>query len=145
MQINPYFNFPGNTEEVLNFYKSVLGGEVPMIVRYKETGEASKLPAEDLDKIMHMGLQLPNGLIIMATDYTSERLASHQPGNNFHLSISVSSKEEADSVFNGLSAGGSIMVPMRMEFWGAYFGMFTDKFGIQWMVNFDEKFSEQVK
>ena len=138
MTINPYLNFPGNTEEAFNFYKSVLGGEFPFLQRFKDTPEADKISPEDANKIMHVSLPVGNGNMIMATDALESMGQKLTPGNNFYLCISADSKEEADKLFNGLSQGGQLTMPMADMFWGAYFGMFTDKFGIQWMVSYDK-------
>ncbi len=135
--VNPYLNILGNTEEAFNFYKSVFGGEFVMIQRFKETPEADKLPAEDQDKIMHIGLPLGNGTVLMGTDALESMGHTVTMGTNFSLSIGADSKEEAEKIFNGLAEGGEIEMPMQDTFWGAYFGMTADKFGIKWMVNYD--------
>jgi len=135
--INPYLNFPGNTEEAFNFYKSVFGGEFITLQRFKETPEAGKVPANEQDKIMHIALPIGNGNILMATDALESMGQTLTPGNNFSIAIQAESEEEADKLFNGISAGGQVTVPLEKAFWGAYFGMCTDKFGIQWMVNYD--------
>jgi len=139
MTINPYLNFPGNTEEAFNFYKSVLGGEFPFLQRFKDTPEADKISPEDANKIMHVSLPVGNGNMIMATDALESMGQKLTPGNNFYLCISADSKEEADKLFKGLSDGGQVYMPMNKTFWGAYFGMLTDKFGINWMINFQNK------
>ncbi|MEX0720046.1 MAG: VOC family protein [Balneolaceae bacterium] len=136
--INPYLNFPGNTEEAFNFYKSVFGGDfVGGVFRFRDTPEADKLPENEKDKVMHMALPIGNGNMLMATDALESMGQKVEPGNNYYISIQTESKEEADKLFNGLSAGGKIEVEMQDESWGDYFGMFTDKFGIKWMVNYD--------
>lgn len=136
--INPYLNFEGNTEEAFNFYKSVFGGEFVSIQRFKDTPEGDKVPAEDRDKLMHIALPIGNGIVLMGTDALESMGHKLIPGNNYHLSVSTESQDEADKLFNGLSEGGKIMVPIQKMFWGAYFGMFTDKYGTQWMVSYDE-------
>jgi PhnB protein len=135
--INPYLNFPGNTEEAFNFYKSVFGGEFMALQRFKDTPEADKLPAGDQEKIMHVALPIGRGNILMATDALESMGQTLNMGNNFSLTINVDSKDEADNLFISLSAGGKVTMPLQDAFWGAYFGMLTDKFGIQWMVNYD--------
>jgi PhnB protein len=135
--INPYLNFPGQTEEAFNFYKSIFGGEFITLQRFRDTPEADKVPPAAKDKIMHVSLPIGNGNILMGTDALEELGHPVTIGNNFQLSISVESEVEAEKFFNSLSAGGKITVPLEKTFWGAYFGMFTDKFGIQWMVNYD--------
>ena len=135
--LNPYLNFNGNAEEAFNFYKSAFGGEFTMIQRYKDTPDGNKMPADEQDKIMHISLPIGKGNILMATDAVGSMGQGLIAGNNFHLSLTTESKEETDKLFNALSAGGKIKMPLEKTFWNAYFGMFTDKFGIQWMVNYD--------
>ncbi|WP_423146700.1 VOC family protein [Rubrolithibacter danxiaensis] len=135
--INPYVNFPGNTEKAFNFYKSVFGGEFLAVIRFKDTPEAARVPEDEKNKIMHIALPIGNN-ILMATDALESMGHTINSGNNYHISISPESKEEAIRLFNELSEGGIVHVPIEKMFWG-YFGMFTDKFGIQWMVNYDEK------
>ena len=136
--INPYLNFPGNTEEAFNFYRSVFGGEFTIVMRYKDMPEGSdNLSAEDREKLMHISLPIGNGNILMGTDAMGSMGQSLTVGNNFVLSISTKSEAETDKIFNGLSAGGQVTMPLQQTFWSPYFGMLTDKFGIQWMVNYD--------
>ncbi len=135
--LNPYLNFNGNTEEAFNFYKSVFGGEFVMLQRFKDTPEAEKLSPADQEKIMHVALPIGKGNILMATDALESMGQKLISGNNFYLSLQAESKAEAERLFNGLSAGGKIELALQDVFWGAYFGMFADRFGIQWMVNYD--------
>jgi PhnB protein len=135
--VNPYLNFSGNTEEAFNFYKSVFGTEFSALVRFKDSPAGDKMPADVQEKIMHMALPVGNGNTLMATDMIESMGQILKPGNNFSLSITPESEEEAHKFFYGLSAGGNIESPFKKEFWGAYFGMFTDKFGIRWMINYD--------
>lgn len=135
--VNPYLNFPGNTEEAFTFYKSVFGGEFTALQRFNETPMAKDFSAEDGAKIMHVRLPLGNGIDLMATDALESMGQKMVAGNNFSISLQVESKEEADKLFNGLSEGGKIEMPIADAFWGSYFGAFTDKFGIQWMVNYE--------
>jgi uncharacterized glyoxalase superfamily protein PhnB/uncharacterized protein YndB with AHSA1/START domain len=137
-KVNPYLNFAGNTEEAFLFYKSVFGGEFLALQRFKDTPEAGKIPENEQDKIMHVALPIGNGNILMATDALESMGQKLTVGNNFSLSVDAESKEEADRLFNKLSEGGKPTMPMEQTFWGAYFGMLTDRFGIQWMVSFDE-------
>lgn len=139
-RFNPYLNFNGNTEEAFNFYKSVFGGEFVVLQRFKDTPEADKVSAEDADKIMHVALPLGKDTILMATDALESMGQKLVVGNNFSISIGTDTKEEADRLFNELSAGGLIDMPLEDTFWGDYFGAFTDQFGIQWMVNYNEKY-----
>ncbi|MFV8338230.1 VOC family protein [Flavobacterium sp. LB3P21] len=138
--INPYLVFNGNCEEAFLFYKSVFGGEFPYIGKFKDMPPAEGNPVlseADGNKIMHVSLPIGDGTILMGSDSNS---ASGEVifGQNISISINTNSKEEADKLFNGLSVGGTVTMPMSQTFWGAYFGMFADKFGIGWMVNFDE-------
>jgi len=136
MTINPYLNFPGTTEQAFNFYKSVFGGEFTVLQRFKETPDGDKLSAELQQQIMHVSLPIAPGYILMATDAPAEMGFSLKQGNNYYIAISPDSKEEATRLFNGLSAGGKIEMELQDTFWGAYYGSFTDKFGIGWMVNY---------
>ncbi|RYD58589.1 MAG: VOC family protein [Sphingobacteriales bacterium] len=138
--INPYLNFMGNTEQAFNFYRSVFGGEFLSLQRFKDTPEADKLPAEDQDKIMHIALPIGNGDILMATDALESMGQRLNKGNNFYIAVNAVSKEEADHLYRGLSEDGSIEMPIQHAFWGAYFGMFSDKFGVQWMISFDPSY-----
>lgn len=135
--VNPYLNFNGTTEEAFNFYKSVFGGEFITLQRFNDTPEADRVPAKDRNKIMHVALPIGKGNILMGTDALESMGHPLTVGNNFYMSISADSEKEADKYFYALSAGGRITVPIEKAFWGAYFGMFTDKFGIQWMINYD--------
>ena len=138
--VNPYLNFPGNAEEAFNFYKSVFGGEFAMVQRFKDTPEADRVPEDLKEKLMHIALPIGKGNVLMATDALESMGHKVTAGTNFHLSISADSEEEANKLFAGLSAGGIVTVPLAKMFWGAYFGMCTDKFGIQWMVSHDPNY-----
>lgn len=135
--LNPYLNFPGNTEEAFNFYKSVFGGDfVGGINRFKDTPESDKIPDNEKNKVMHVALPVGKGNTLMATDALESMGQKVNAGNNIYLSLEAESKEEAEKLFNGLSAGGKVTMPLDDAFWGAYFGMLTDKFRIHWMVNY---------
>ena len=138
--VNVYLTFNGNCLEAFNFYKSVFGGEFPYIGYYKDMpSEGGKpLAPEDADKIMHVSLPISQETMLMGSDTGGEWAASFAQGNNFSLSISTDSKESADRLFDGLSAGGQVTMPMNKTFWGDYFGMFSDQFGINWMISFNE-------
>jgi PhnB protein len=133
---NPYLNFPGNTEEAFKFYKSVFGGEFSNLTRFKDTPESAKLPPSEKEKIMHISLPIGKGNILMATDALESMGHKVAAGNNFSISIETESKEEAKKYFNGLSVGGKTEQPLQDTFWGAYFGMTVDKFGIHWMISY---------
>jgi len=139
--VNPYLTFQGNCEEAFTFYKSVFGGEYLYIGKFKDMPTAENcapISAEEGEKIMHVSLPISKETILMGSDSSEAFGHSTVIGNNFSISINTDSAEEADKLFNGLSAGGTVSMPMDNTFWGAYFGMFTDKFGINWMINFDE-------
>jgi PhnB protein len=135
--VNSYLNFNGNTEEAFNFYKSVFGGEFSFIQRFKDTPDGDKLSPAEKEKIMHVALPIGKNSSIMATDTLESMGHKAVPGTNFSIAVMPDSEEEANKIFKGLSAGGHVVVPLEKASWGALFGMFTDKFGIQWMVNYD--------
>jgi PhnB protein len=137
--LNPYLNFAGNTEAAFNFYRSVFGGDFLNLQRFKETPEADRVPAKEKDMIMHVALPVGKGNALMATDALESMGHKVTFGNNVQLSLEADSKEEADKLFKGLSEGGKVTVPIADAFWGAYFGMLVDKFGVQWMVNYTYK------
>ena len=139
--VNPYLIFNGNCEEAFLFYKSVFGGEFSFIGKFKdmpagEPGSCPEVSEKDANRIMHVSLPIGD-TILMGSD-SNEQSGDVAFGANFSVSINVESAGEGDRIFNGLSAGGDIYMPMGKTFWGAYFGMFKDKFGVSWMVNFDE-------
>ena len=137
--INPYLIFNGNCEEAFLFYKSVFGGEFPYIGKFKDmpAGENTpELSAEEANRIMHVCLPIGE-TVLMGSDSNSAS-GDVAFGSNVAISINVDSHAEADRIFNGLSAGGDPQMPMNDTFWGAYFGMLVDKFGVHWMVNFDK-------
>jgi PhnB protein len=138
-QINPYINFNGNAEEAFTFYKSVFGGEFAKIMRFKDLASAEFPVAEsEADKIMHIALPIGKN-ILMANDVPEILGRVNENENRSKISISAESKEEADKLFNGLSAGGQIEMPIEDSPWGSYFGMFRDKYGIEWTVDFDPR------
>lgn len=138
--VNVYLTFNGNCREAFDFYKSVFGGEYPYVGTFGEMppADGKEIPEEDKNKIMHITLPISGETMLLGSDTGGEWGSRHQQGNNFSISINADSKEEADRLFNGLSAGGTVTMTMEDTFWGAYFGMFTDQFGINWMVNYDD-------
>ncbi|HZE71661.1 MAG TPA: VOC family protein [Pyrinomonadaceae bacterium] len=136
--ISPYLNFNGNTEDAFNFYKSVFGGEFLAVMRFKDNAECGKVSEADKERIMHIALPIGNGNVLMATDALESMGQKVTLGNNFYIALAPESKEEAERLFNGLSAGGKIEMPLQDMFWGAYYGSFADKFGVQWMVNYSK-------
>lgn len=137
--INPHINFNGNAEEAFLFYKSVFGGEFSRIVRFKElSGPDFPVQEKEADKIMHIALPIGTS-VLMANDVPEIMGRTNENENRSKIVISAESKEEADKLFNGLSAGGQIEMPIDDSPWGSYFGMFRDKYGIEWMVEYDGK------
>lgn len=137
--INPHINFNGNTEEAFDFYKSIFGGEFSKIMRFNELSSPQYPIAEkDADKIMHIALPIGKNLL-MGNDVPEGMGTVNENENRSKIVISAESREEADRLFNGLSSGGNIEVPISDSPWGTYFGMFRDKFGIEWMVDFDPR------
>jgi PhnB protein len=142
--INPYINFNGNAEEAFNFYRSVFGGEFARVMRFKDLSNAEFPVAEnEANKIMHIALPI-GGNILMGNDVPEFMGRVDENENRSKISISAESREEADSLFNGLSAGGNIEMPIGDSPWGSYFGMFRDKFGIEWMVDFDPNYKAKM-
>ena len=136
---NTYLNFNGNCEEAFNFYKSVFGGEFTFMGRFGDMppGDGYTIPDSDKNKIMHVSLPIGSS-ILMGSDTGGDWAPTFVQGNNFSISVSADSKEEADKIFNALAEGGNITMPMENTFWGDYFGMCTDKFGVNWMMSFNE-------
>ena len=134
--INPYLTFNGNCEEAFEFYKSVFGGAFATVMRM---GEAEGMPVSEAskNKVMHVALPIGDTAMLMGSDTMEGFGPPFNAGNNFSVAVGPKSKEEADKLYNGLAAGGTQTMPMADAFWGAYFGMLVDKFGIQWMINFD--------
>ena len=143
-QINPHINFNGNAEEAFTFYKSVFGGEFAKVIRLKDLASPEFPVAEkDENKIMHIALPIGKSNMLMANDVPEFLGQVNENENRSKISISAESKVEADKLFNGLSAGGKIEMPIANSPWGSYFGMFRDKYGIEWMVDFDPKYNGQ--
>ena len=131
-----YLHFNGNSEAAFSFYKSVFGGEFLAVQRYKDIPGGDKMSAEEREKMVHISLKMGPNTTLMASD----NLASHEnelvTGNNYHICIQADNEKEADKLFQALSKDGKIEMPMNKTFWGSYFGMCQDKFGILWMINF---------
>jgi len=139
-----YLNFPRNTEEVFNFYKTVFGGEFSGggVARLGDFSPAEGMPAlaeEDKHLIMHIELPIVGGHILMGTDAPESMGFKVNFGNNIYLNLDPDTKAETKRLFDALSEGGTISMDLQDMFWGAYYGSCTDKFGIQWMFNFTEK------
>ena len=135
-KIHPYLNFAGNAEEAFNFYKSVFGGEFTGLYRFGDMPmEGVTISDEEQSKIMHVSLPLGDGEVLMASDALESMGQKLVQGNNAYISIHPDTREEADRLFNALSAGGTIEMPIEDQMWGDYYGAFKDRFGVQWMVN----------
>ena len=137
--INPHINFNGNAEEAFTFYRSVFGGEFAKIVRFKDiAGPEFPIAEKEAHKIMHIALPIgPN--VLIANDVPESLGRTNENENRSKISISAESREEADKLYHGLSAGGQIEAPIGDSPWGSYFGCFRDKYGIEWIVAFDPK------
>jgi PhnB protein len=134
--INVYINFNGNAEEAFTFYKSVFGGEFTRVARFKDLASPEFPVAEsDAEKIMHIALPIGTN-VLMGNDVPESMGRTNENENRSKISINCDSKEEADKLFNGLSEGGNVEFPIGDSPWGSYFGMFRDKYGIEWMVDF---------
>ena len=142
--INPHINFNGNAEEAFTFYKSVFGGDFSRITRFKDMSSPEfQVADKEANKIMHIALPIGKN-ILMANDVPESLGRVDENENRSKISISAESREEADKLFNGLSVGGQIEMPIADSPWGSYFGMFRDKFGIEWMVDFDSKYNGKI-
>ncbi|WP_419801596.1 VOC family protein [Mucilaginibacter sp.] len=142
--INPYLNFNGNAEEAFNFYKSVFGGEFAKVMRFKDLSSPEfPVTENEANKIMHIALPIGKN-ILMANDVPESMGKTNENENRSKISISAESRDEADKLYNGLSAGGQIEMPIGDSPWGSYFGCFRDKYGIEWMVDFDPKYKGQI-
>src|SRR5579872_2723751 len=135
--INPHINFNGNAEEAFTFYKSVFGGEFAKIIRFKDIASSEFVVSKkEENKIMHIALPVGKHNMLLANDVPEFMGRTNENENRSKIAISAESREEADRLFNGLSAGGAVEMPMADGMFGAYFGMFRDKYGIEWMVEY---------
>lgn len=134
--VNPYLNFSGNTEEAFHFYKSVFGGEVSDLVRFRDMPNTMCVPEEELDLIAHIALPLGDYTLLMANDIPSSMPMELSEGNNFYIQFETDSAEEARGFFEALSEGGSVEMKLQNTDWAELFGSCVDRFGVQWMVMF---------
>jgi len=135
-KLNVYLNFAGQSEEAFGFYRSVFGGEFSSLIRFKDMPMPGvDLPKEAEDKMMHIALPVGND-ILMASDALESMGQKLVPGNNSYISVHLDSKDEASRVYQALSAGGAVEMAIADQSWGDYWGSFTDKFGVQWMVSY---------
>jgi PhnB protein len=136
-KLHSYLNFAGNAEDAFGFYKSVFGGEFFSVVRFKELPiEGLTIPKEDEDKIMHISLPIGDEAVLMASDVLESLGQRLVEGNNVYVSVHPDTREEADRIFNALSEGAEVEMPIADQAWGDYYGSLKDKFGVQWMVDY---------
>ena len=136
LSTNTYLHFAGNAEKAMNFYKKVFNGAFTIFSRYKEIPGGEKLGTDEQEKLIHVSLNIGNGIIIMATDALQSMGRTVIQGNNSYTCLHTESEEETEKLFALLSEDGQVEMPLNKTFWGAYFGMCRDKFGIQWMINY---------
>ena len=142
--INPYIHFNGNAEEAFTFYKSVFGGEFAKVIRFKDLASPEfSVAKKEENKIMHIALPIGKSNMLMANDVPESMGKTNENENRSKIVISAESKEEADKLFDGLSVGGQIEGPIGDSPWDTYFGCFRDKYGIEWIVEFDPKYKRQ--
>jgi PhnB protein len=135
--LNPWINFNGNAEEAMTFYKSIFGGEFTKIVRFKDLASAEfPVPEKEANKIMYIALPIGQGNILIANDVPEVMGKVNERENRSKILVRVDSKGEADKLFAGLSEGGEVEGPMGDSPWGSYAGMFRDKYGIEWLIEF---------
>ncbi len=142
-RVSTYLNFPRTTEAAFAFYRSVFGGNFNgPIHRFVDMPTApGQPPMTEADKqlVMHVELAILGGHVLMGTDAPESMGFKVTPGNNMHLNLEPDTRAETERLFNGLSAGGVVEMPLQDMFWGAYFGSFTDRYGIRWMLNCEQK------
>jgi PhnB protein len=140
MKIHSYLNFENTTEKAFRFYEKVLGGKLTEVYRFGAMPSEGgfELTPEQKNLVMHVGLQLPDGQMIMGSDMLPGMGPKRVEGNNFSISVHPDSRQEADRIFNALADGGTITMPIADQFWGDYFGSLTDRFGVNWMVNYTD-------
>lgn len=146
--VHPYLNFPGNTEEAFNFYRSVFGGEFLGVFRFRDLqGENLGVPEEDLDKIMHIALPLGPNTILMGTDALESFGQKIVFGNNSYISLQPDSAADAERIFSALSEGGKVEMPLQQTDWAERYASFVDRYGVQWMINYEGnvKFAPQAE
>lgn len=136
--LNPYLNFPGNTEEAFEFYRSVFGGDFLMVARFKDFGNGGgmELPPENLDKIAHIALPLGEGHILMGTDALESMGQSLTFGNNSYIALEADNGEEAERLFSALSDGGRVEMELQKTEWAEKYSSFADRYGVQWMISY---------
>lgn len=136
--VSIYLNFKGNTEQAFVFYRSVFGGEFSLLQRFKDMPGNDQVSKTDMEKLIHISLPLDENVTLHGTDALDNMGRNLVEGNNVSILLDAKSKIEAETLFDKLSANGSVEMPLQDTFWGAYYGSFKDKFGIYWMINFDK-------
>ena len=143
--INPHINFNGNAEEAFTFYKSVFGGEFAKVIRFKDlASDEFPIAKNEENKVMLIALPIGKSNMLMGNDVPEILGKTNENENRSKIVISTESKEEADKLFNGLSAGGTVEMPIGDSPWGSYFAMFRDKYGIEWMVEFEPNYNGKI-
>ena len=135
--LNPYLNFDGNCREAFDHYRSVFGGDFEILQTFRDGPPGMGVSEEEMDNIMHVSLPMGDS-VLMGSDVPEAFGGAPVTGSNVQVNVSSQSRDDADKVFAGLSDGGKVTMPMMDMFWGSYFGSCTDKFGINWMVNYDQ-------
>lgn len=137
VKLYPYLNFKGNCEEAFNFYKSIFGGEFTYVGRFKDMPGEQRPDPKDENKLMHISLPLGDGSILLGSDISEIYENRFVVGTNISLTIGPESESESRRIFDALAEGGTVSMPMEKTFWGSLFGMLTDKFGVNWMVDYE--------
>ena len=135
--LNTYINFKGDCREAFEFYRSVFGGEFAILETFRNGPPDMSIPEDEMDNIMHVSFPIGDS-VLMGSDTPSIFEGSHVVGTNISISVSPESKDEANRLFGRLSEGGTVSMPMGDMFWGSYFGACTDKFGINWQINYEQ-------
>lgn len=144
-RINPHINFNGNAEEAFNFYKSVFGGEFTNITRFRDiASDEFPVSEKEANKIMNIALRIYKSHVLMGNDVPEIMGRTNENENRSKIMVSTESREEAVNIFNGLSVGGQIEMPMEENPWGSYFSMFRDKYGVEWMVDYDPRYTVEA-
>lgn len=134
--VNPYLNFPGNTLEAFEFYRSVFGGEFPMVLRFRDFPGNMGAPDAAADRIAHIALPIGQN-VLMGTDVIGDQVDAFTVGNNSYIVLAPDDADEAARLFDGLSAGGRIEMPLQATEWAEQYGILVDRFGVQWMVSYE--------
>ena len=134
--VNPYLNFPGNTLEAFEFYRSVFGGEFPMVLRFRDFPDNMGASGANADKIAHIALPVGPGML-MGTDVIGDQVEAFTVGNNSYIVLAPDDADEAARLFDGLSVGGRVEMPLQATEWAEQYGILVDRFGVQWMVSYE--------